>query len=647
MAGRGSVRASGNFNANQDAETLYKAMKGLGTDEDSIMKLLTSRSNSQRQQIKAAYKTLHGKDLVGDLQGELGGKFETLVVALMTPPILYDVTSLRNAIKGAGTDEKVLIEILSSRTAQQIKDITAAYRQEFDADLEEDVTGDTSGHFRRLLVILLQASRQQGVQEGNIEADAQVRESRGEGTDVKFDCYTCADQLADHVETDQLADHVETGWQTMWRQTGWQTMWRQTGWQTMWRQTGWQTMWRQTGWQTMWRQTGWQTMWRQTGWQTMWRQTGWQTMWRQTGWQTMWRQTGWQTMWRQTGWQTMWRQTGWQTMWRQTGWQTMWRQTGWQTMWRQTDRLADHVETDRLADHVETDRLADHVETDRLADHVETDRLADHVETDQLADHSGRDQTLNQTGGDTYSMCLLQQSGRDQTLNQTGGTPTVCVFYNRVDETRHSIRLEGHLQYVSSTTEWTRPDTKSDWRDTYMRFSFQTPPPNQTNGHQSTTMAGRGSVRASGNFNANQDAETLYKAMKGLGTDEDSIMKLLTSRSNSQRQQIKAAYKTLHGKDLVGDLQGELGGKFETLIVALMTPPILYDVTSLRNAIKGAGTDEKVLIEILSSRTAQQIKDITAAYRQEFNKNLEEDVTGDTSGHFRRLLVILLQVRGQ
>uniref|UniRef100_A0A8K9UEV4 Annexin n=1 Tax=Oncorhynchus mykiss TaxID=8022 RepID=A0A8K9UEV4_ONCMY len=165
--------------------------------------------------------------------------------------------------------------------------------------------------------------------------------------------------------------------------------------------------------------------------------------------------------------------------------------------------------------------------------------------------------------------------------------------------------------------------------------------------HVHTHTKSGGGRSSSGNFNANQDAETLYKAMKGLGTDEDSIMKLLTSRSNSQRQQIKAAYKTLHGKDLVGDLQGELGGKFETLVVALMTPPILYDVTSLRNAIKGAGTDEKVLIEILSSRTAQQIKDITAAYRQEFNKNLEEDVTGDTSGHFRRLLVILLQVRGQ
>uniref|UniRef100_A0A6Q2Y8B5 Annexin n=2 Tax=Esox lucius TaxID=8010 RepID=A0A6Q2Y8B5_ESOLU len=158
-AGRGTVRASVNFNANQDAETLYKAMKGLGTDEDSIMNLLTSRSNDQRQKIKAAYKTLHGKDLVSDLKGELGGKFESLIVGLMAPPILYDVTSLRHAIKGAGTDEKVLVEILSSRTPQYVQNRCA---------------------------ISTQASRQQGVQEGNIEADAQALFNAGEkkfGTD--------------------------------------------------------------------------------------------------------------------------------------------------------------------------------------------------------------------------------------------------------------------------------------------------------------------------------------------------------------------------------------------------------------------------------------------------------------------------------
>ncbi|XP_030207616.1 annexin A5b isoform X1 [Gadus morhua] len=202
MAGRGTIKASANFKAEEDAGTLYKAMKGLGTDEDSILQLLTSRSNAQRQLIKASYKTLHGKDLIADLKGELGGKFETLIVALMTTPLAYDVEALRNAIKGAGTDETVLVEILASRTCQQIKDIVAAYRQEYDDSLEEDIAGDTSGHFKRLLVILLQASRQQGVQSNTIEADAQALFKAGEskfGTDEQAFVTILGNRSAEHL----------------------------------------------------------------------------------------------------------------------------------------------------------------------------------------------------------------------------------------------------------------------------------------------------------------------------------------------------------------------------------------------------------------------------------------------------------------
>lgn len=202
MASRGTVKASANFTANEDAETLYKAMKGLGTDEDAILQLLTARSNGQRQQIKAAYKTLHGQDLIDDLKGELGGKFETLVVALMTPPLNYDVTLLRDAIKGAGTDEKVLVEIMASRTAAQVKDMVAGYRQAYDANLEEDICGDTSGHFQRLLVILLQASREQGIQDGNIAADAQALFKAGEekyGTDETEFIKILGNRSAEHL----------------------------------------------------------------------------------------------------------------------------------------------------------------------------------------------------------------------------------------------------------------------------------------------------------------------------------------------------------------------------------------------------------------------------------------------------------------
>ncbi|XP_060912752.1 annexin A5b [Labrus mixtus] len=202
MASRGTVKPSLNFNATSDAEMLYKAMKGIGTDEDAVLQLLTARSNAQRQDIKTAYKTLFGKDLIDNLKGELGGKFETLIVGLMTPPIAYDVTSLRNAIKGAGTDEKVLVEILASRTPEQVKEIISAYRQEYDDNLEEDVSGDTSGHFKRLLVILLQANKQTGIQNGNIESDAQALFKAGEekfGTDEQSFVTILGNRSAEHL----------------------------------------------------------------------------------------------------------------------------------------------------------------------------------------------------------------------------------------------------------------------------------------------------------------------------------------------------------------------------------------------------------------------------------------------------------------
>ncbi|KAF3852470.1 hypothetical protein F7725_005825 [Dissostichus mawsoni] len=202
MAGKGTVVACRNFNATDDAEVLYKAMKGLGTNEDAILQLLSSRSNHQRQDIKHAYKTLFGKDLVDNLKGELGGKFETLIVAMMTAPLAYDVSSLRNAIKGAGTEEKVLVEILASRSPQQVKEIVAAYRKEYDDDLEEDISGDTSGHFKRLLVILLQANRQSGVQSELIDSDAQTLFQAGEhkfGTDEQTFVTILGNRSAEHL----------------------------------------------------------------------------------------------------------------------------------------------------------------------------------------------------------------------------------------------------------------------------------------------------------------------------------------------------------------------------------------------------------------------------------------------------------------
>ncbi|KAL1780762.1 annexin A11 [Sigmodon hispidus] len=153
----------------------------------------------------------------------------------------------------------------------------------------------------------------------------------------------------------------------------------------------------------------------------------------------------------------------------------------------------------------------------------------------------------------------------------------------------------------------------------------------------------RGTITDASGFDPLRDAEVLRKAMKGFGTDEQAIIDCLGSRSNKQRQQILLSFKTAYGKDLIKDLKSELSGNFEKTILALMKTPVLFDVYEIKEAIKGAGTDEACLIEILASRSNEHIRELSRAYKTEFQKTLEEAIRSDTSGHFQRLLISLSQ----
>ena len=181
-----------------DAEALRNAMKGFGTDEATLIKICANRTNAQRQQMKAAYKSLYGRDLIADLKSELNGKFEDAMVALFTEPIEYDADQLREGMKGLGTNEDTLIEIIASRSPSQLRAIAAKYKEKYKRDLEQDVKKETHGTLQHLLVSLLQGSRSTNTQPNQAQAAAIAQEifKAGEaklGTDESvFNKYFCS-----------------------------------------------------------------------------------------------------------------------------------------------------------------------------------------------------------------------------------------------------------------------------------------------------------------------------------------------------------------------------------------------------------------------------------------------------------------------
>ncbi|XP_066523262.1 annexin A6 isoform X2 [Hoplias malabaricus] len=496
---RGTVTDFPSFDANSDAETLYNAMKGFGSDKEAILDLITSRSNAQRQEIRSAYKSLYGKDLIDDLKYELTGKFERLIVSLMRPPAYHDAKEIKDAIKGAGTDEKCLIEILASRTNEQILNLVEAYRDAYGRDIEQDVIGDTSGHFKKMLVVLLQGTREEDgvVHEDLIEEDAQHLYAAGEeqwGTDESIFIMLLGNRSVTHLRL----------------------------------------------------------------------------------------------------------------------------------VFDEYQKIAEKSIEDSIKSELSGD----------------FERLMLAVV-----------QCIR-----SRSMFFAKRLYKSMKGLGTADNTLIRIMISRSEIDMLDIRECFRLRYEKSLHTMIQDDTSGEYKRTLLKLcggdddiAGEFFPEAAQIAYKMweisamTRVQLRGTVRPYGDFDPASDAQDLRKAMKGFGTDEDTIIEIVTRRSNEQRQEIRQAFKSLLGRDLMADLKSELSKNLCRLIMGLMMTPAEFDAKMMKKAMEGAGTDEHALIEILVTRSNQEIQDMCAAYKKAFKKSLEDAICSDTSGKFCRILVSLAQ----
>uniref|UniRef100_A0A0N5AX43 Annexin n=1 Tax=Syphacia muris TaxID=451379 RepID=A0A0N5AX43_9BILA len=585
-SGTPTIRSYPSFNANADAEALRKAMKGFGCDKSKIIAVLCARCNSQRQQIATAFKAMYGKDLRKELKSELSGDFEDLILGLMDLPVNYDAYHLHKAIAGIGTKESVLIEIMCSRTNSEINEIKRVYRQLYKQELERDIVGDTSGYFQRLL----KTEKNKG-NSFDVLQDAHALHRAGEqrlGTDETcFNAILAAQNYAQlrlvFQEYQKITGHpiekaIEAEFSGDIKDGLLAVVACVQNRHAYFAKLLYESM------------------------------------------------------------------------------------VGLGT--RDTD-LIRLIVTRSEIDLADVKREFQTMYKKSLVSMIKDD-CSGAYKDGLVAIVNGNlptDMNYNQQPYPSYPNQQPPYPPNQPNAgypNQYGGYPnqTAGGYPNPAaggypGYPPNTAYPPQQNDYYNQMPGGYQPQPGFQQNPSYQPYSNSGPNMGNPNAypqpelgqqfgvpqHNSGMSSGTPTIRPHPSFNANSDAETLHKAMKGFGCSKGKIVDVLCARSNSQRQQIATTFKAMYGKDLRNELESELSGDFEDLILGLMEPPAVYDAHQLHKAIAQLGTKESVLIEIMCSRTNSQINEIKQAYKHKYGNDLERDVVGDTSGYFQRLLV--------
>lgn len=145
---------------------------------------------------------------------------------------------------------------------------------------------------------------------------------------------------------------------------------------------------------------------------------------------------------------------------------------------------------------------------------------------------------------------------------------------------------------------------------------------------------------------AQEAAQQLFDAGEAKwGTDEEIFNKILAHESFAQLRLIFEEYKSLSGRTIEQAIKAEIGGELKealSAIVECVENSAAWFASKLRAAMQGLGTNDRTLIRIIVSRSEIDLGTIKREYERLYDKTLESEVRGETSGDYKRALVALI-----
>ena len=140
-------------------------------------------------------------------------------------------------------------------------------------------------------------------------------------------------------------------------------------------------------------------------------------------------------------------------------------------------------------------------------------------------------------------------------------------------------------------------------------------------------------------------ADALRKAMKGFGTDEKAMIAVMSRIAPGQAASLRQVYRQRHSRDLIKDIESETSSYFREGLVALARGPLEQDVFNVHRSIKGMGTKEILLNDVLCGRSNADMTAIKTHFQHTYKKDMTKEVTDDLSAKTKEHFAMILAAR--
>nr|AMP46327.1 annexin 8 [Spironucleus vortens] len=171
----------------QYAHQIYYAVKGLGTDEQALIDVISRNTLEDLQVVSRAFCACYGREIIPWIKGDVSGNFGKLMTQFYLARYTAWATYIHEAIAGLGTDNKVLIELVLTADENDLAAIKAEYFRLYKEQVFEEISDDISkrADWARLLRAWMSSLR---FPRNQIEQDADrlFQAGKGAGTDERM-----------------------------------------------------------------------------------------------------------------------------------------------------------------------------------------------------------------------------------------------------------------------------------------------------------------------------------------------------------------------------------------------------------------------------------------------------------------------------